>query len=56
MSADLTLLSTHGASSSRRRRSTVSNIQQLRGVIMEEWMRIPTTTCAALVNSMARKI
>ncbi len=30
----------------------VSNIQQLRDVIMEEWKRMPATTCAALVNSM----
>ncbi len=34
----------------------VSNIQQLRDVIMEEWMRMPATTCAALVNSMPWKI
>ncbi|XDV18176.1 hypothetical protein PO909_023929 [Leuciscus waleckii] len=34
----------------------VSNIQQLRDVIMEEWKRIPATTCAALVNSMPRRI
>ncbi len=30
----------------------VSNIQQLRYVIMEEWKRMPATTCAALINSM----
>lgn len=34
----------------------VSNIQQLRDVIMEEWKRIPATTCAALVNSKPRRI
>ncbi len=34
----------------------VSNIQQLSDVIMEEWKRIPTTACAALVNSMPRRI
>ncbi len=34
----------------------VSNIQQLRNVIMEEWKRMPATTCAALVNSMPRRI
>ncbi len=34
----------------------VSNIQQLRDVIMEDWKRMPATTCAALVNSMARRI
>ncbi len=26
----------------------VSNIQQLHDVIMEEWKRMPATTCAAL--------
>ncbi len=30
----------------------VSNIQQLRDVFMEEWKRMPATTCAALVNSI----
>ncbi len=34
----------------------VSNIQQLSDVIMEEWKRMPATTCAALVNSMPRRI
>ncbi len=34
----------------------VSNIQKLRDVIMEEWKRMPATTCAALVNSMPRRI
>ncbi len=34
----------------------VSNIQQLRDVIMEEWKRMPATTFAALVNSMPRRI
>ncbi len=34
----------------------VSNIQQLRDVIMEEWKRMPATTCAALVNFMPRRI
>ncbi len=33
----------------------VSNIQQLRCVIVEEWMRMPETTCAALVKSMPRR-
>ncbi len=33
----------------------VSNIQQLRCVIVEEWKRMPETTCAALVNSMPRR-
>ncbi|XDV17607.1 hypothetical protein PO909_023441 [Leuciscus waleckii] len=36
-------------------KSHVSNSQQLRDVIMEEWKRIPATTCAALVNSMPRR-
>ncbi len=34
----------------------VSNIQQLCDVIMEEWKRMPATTCAALVNFMPRRI
>ncbi len=34
----------------------VSNIQQLHDVIMEEWKRMPPTACAALVNSMPRRI
>ncbi len=34
----------------------VSNIQQLRDVTMEEWKRMPATSCAALVNSMPRRI
>ncbi len=33
----------------------VSNIHQLRDVIMEEWKRTPVATCEALVNSMPRK-
>ena len=34
----------------------VSNIHQLRDVIMEEWKRIPAATCAALVNSMPKRV
>ncbi len=34
----------------------MSNIQELSDAIMEEWKRIPATTCAALVNSMPRRI
>ncbi len=34
----------------------VYNIQQLCDVIMEEWKRMPATTCAALVISMPRRI
>ncbi len=34
----------------------MSYIQQLRDIIMEEWKRMPATTCAALVNSMPRRI
>ncbi len=34
----------------------VSNIQQLRDVVMEEWKRMPAITCAALLNSMPRRI
>ncbi len=34
----------------------VSNIQQLRDVVMEEWKRTPVTTCEALVNSMPKRV
>ncbi len=34
----------------------VSNIQQLRDTIMEEWKRMPAKNCAALVNSIPRRI
>ncbi len=34
----------------------VSNIQQLRDVIVEKWKRMPATSCAALVNSMPSRI
>ncbi len=34
----------------------VSNINQLRDVIMEEWKRTPVETCEALVNSMPKRI
>ena len=34
----------------------VSNIRQLHEVIMEEWKNISATTCAALVNSMPRRV
>ncbi len=34
----------------------VCNIQQLCDIIMEEWKRMPATNCAALVNSMPRRI
>ena len=34
----------------------VSNIQQLRDVVMEEWKRIPVATCEALVNSRPKSI
>ena len=33
----------------------VSNICQLRNVVMEEWKSIPVATCEALVNSMPRR-
>ena len=33
----------------------VSKIRQLREVV-EEWKNIPATTCAALVNSMSRRV
>ncbi len=34
----------------------VSNIHQLRDVIMEEWKRTPMATCGALVNSMPKRV
>ncbi len=34
----------------------VSNIHQLRDVVMEEWKRTPVATCEALVNSMPKRI
>ncbi|KAI4903415.1 hypothetical protein NFI96_026292 [Prochilodus magdalenae] len=33
----------------------VSNIHQLRDVIMEEWKKIPVATCEALVSSMPKR-
>ena len=34
----------------------VSNICQLRDVVMEEWKSIPVATCEALVNSIPRRV
>ncbi len=34
----------------------VSNIHQLRDVVMEEWKRTPVVTCEALVNSMPKRL
>ncbi len=34
----------------------ISNIHQLRDVIMEEWKRTPVATCEALVNSMPKRV
>ena len=34
----------------------VTNIHQLRDVIMEEWKSIPVATCEALVNFMPRRV
>ena len=34
----------------------VSNICQLRDVVMEEWMSISVATCEALVNSIPRRV
>ena len=34
----------------------VSNIFQLRDVVMEEWKSIPVATCEVLVNSMPRRV
>ncbi len=33
----------------------VSNIHQLRDVVVEEWKRTPVATCEALVNSMHKR-
>ncbi len=34
----------------------ISNIHQLRDVVMEEWKRTPVVTCEALVNSMHKRV
>ena len=34
----------------------VSNIRQLRDVVIEEWKSTPVATCEALVNSMTRRL
>ena len=34
----------------------VSNICQLRDIVMEEWKSIPVATCEALLNSMPRRV
>ncbi len=34
----------------------VSNIHQLRDVVMEEWKKTPVATCEALVNSMPKRV
>ena len=34
----------------------VSNIHQIRDVVMEEWKSIPMATCVALANSMPRRV
>ncbi len=34
----------------------ISNIHQLRDVIMEEWKRTPAVTCEALVNSRPKRV
>lgn len=34
----------------------VSNIHQLRDIVLKEWKKIPVETCEALVNSMPRRI
>jgi len=34
----------------------VSNIHQLRDVVMEEWKRTPVATCEAPVNSMPKRV
>ena len=34
----------------------VSNIHQLRDVVMEEWKRTPVATCETLGNSMPKRV
>ena len=34
----------------------ISNICQLREVVMEEWNNIPVATCESLINSMPRRV
>ncbi len=34
----------------------VSNIHQLRDVVMEEWKRTSVATCEALVNSVPKRV
>ncbi len=34
----------------------MSNIHQLRDVVMEEWKRTLVATCEALVNSMPKRV
>ncbi len=34
----------------------VSNIHQLRDVVMKEWKRNPAATCEALVNSVHKRV
>ncbi len=34
----------------------VSNIHQLRDVVMEEWKRNPVSSCEALMNSMPKRV
>ncbi len=36
--------------------SKVSNIHQLRDVVMEEWKRTPVATCETLVNSVPKRV
>ncbi len=52
-----TLLSICGASSNRKvEERKVSNIHQLRDVVMEEWKRTLVATCEDLVNSMPKRV
>ncbi len=34
----------------------VSNIHQVRDIVIEEWKRTPVATCEALVNSMPKRV
>ncbi len=58
MSPDLTPIEHLWGSSNRRKveECKVSNIHQLRDVVMEEWKRTPVVTCEALVNSVPKSV
>ncbi len=56
MSPDLNPMDLWGIFKQKVEERKVSNIHQLRDVIMEEWKRTPVATCEALVNSMPKRV